>query len=184
MTVPLQALPVCWCGLFSIRCFQLETQHRSDLITGRLDAAAFHTVPIHSLLTALDQEWGWPRLVSFSFLWQLMTLGCKDSSDGLLDIKQRQPNIWLHKVQMNHEHVDYISVQIHRDFNLWEIDCGLHRLVLGLGNWSNPWPDPQFGYVHLFPPPTPLLSTLERTAVSFQGMLKASLSSKKDGRPT
>ena len=67
-----------------------------------------------------------------------MTSGCKDSSDGVLDIKQRQPNIWLHKVQMNHEHVDYISVQIHRDFNLWEMDCGLHELALGLGNWLKP----------------------------------------------
>ena len=81
-----------------------------------------------------------------------MTSGCKDSSDGVLDIKQRQPNIWLHKVQMNHEHVDYISVQIHRDFNLWEMDCGLHELALGLGNWLKPWPDPQFSYIHLLSP--------------------------------
>ena len=127
--------------------------------------------------------WGWPRFVSVSFLWRLTTPGCKDSSDGLLDIKQWQPNIWLHKVQMNHEHVDSISFQIHRDFNLWEMDCGLHKLALGLGNWLNPWPGPEFGHVHLLFPSAPLLSILEMTAVSFQGMRKASLSSKKDGRP-
>lgn len=72
-----------------------------------------------------------------------MTSGCKDFSDGLLDIKQLQANIWLHKVQMNHEHVDYISIQIHRDFKLWEMDTGLYKLALGLGSQWKCWTDSQ-----------------------------------------
>lgn len=129
------------------------TEHRHDLITGRTGRPC---PPRSALSPAVPPgHGGWPRSsVSFSFPWQRMTSGCKDSSDGLLDIQQRQPNIWLHKVQMNHEHMGHIFVQMHRNFSLWERGYPGHKCLCGKQTWDRSWAVQHIGYTPLFSEPT------------------------------
>lgn len=136
MTVGFQALPVCGCGSFSVSVC-------NPRVRTWLGERFLFSLMIGCL-------WFWMRLAKVSLLLISLAVydsGCKECSDGLLDIKQLEPNIWLHKERMNHEHMDYISVQIHRDCEWWEMDSGLYKLALGWGHGWSHWTDKSIYYV-------------------------------------
>lgn len=62
-------------------------------------------------------------------------------------------------------------LKLNGDFNLWEMDCGPHKLALGFGK-SLEWltrSSARSCPSAVPPPPGPLLSTLEMAAVQLQG---------------